>query len=534
MTGLGTLPGGSYSLAYGINDNGEVVGYADRRDSNLDLATRAFLYADGQIGELGTLPGYENSFAYGINDSLDVVGYAWNGKSNDHAFLWNGQMNDLGTLLVGADSYATAINDSGQVVGDFGIFSRPKHAFLYSIGQMTDLGTLPGGTSSTATAINDSGQVVGDSTSSNGSHAFLYSNGHMTDLGTLPGSTSSAATAINDSGQVVGDSTSSNGSHPFLYSNGHMTDLNTLLPANSGWVLTEATAINDSYQIVGSGTINGQTHAFLLNFDLAPSITGNPSNRTVTAGQTATFTAAASGKPTPTVQWQVSSDGGKTFTNLSGANSTTLTLSNVQASQNGNTYRAVFKNSVGTANTSAATLTVQSAPVVKTNPSDQTVTVGQTATFTAAASGNPTPTVQWQVSSDGGKTFTNLSGATSTTLKLNNATAAMNGNEYRAVFTNSIGTAKTSAAKLTVNQSPPPPALPAPPSLPPATPTLQVPPLLAFFNSILGATETVNGDGIETVVDSLFGIPLLVSTFDSTGHLVRVTLFGFDITFLFG
>jgi hypothetical protein len=76
----------------------------------------------------------------------------------------------------------------------------------------------------------------------------------------------------------------------------------------------------------------------------------------------------ASGDPTPTVQWQVSSDGGQTFTNLSAATSTTLTLNNVQASQNGNTYRAVFSNSAGTATTSAATLTVNPSPSSSPSP----------------------------------------------------------------------------------------------------------------------------------------------------------------------
>src|SRR5947208_9036090 len=51
------------------------------------------------------------------------------------------------------------------------------------------------------------------------------------------------------------------------------------------------------------------------------------------------------------------------------------------------TYRAVFTNSAGTATTTAATLTVNPAPVapsVTTNPADQTLTAGATATFSAA------------------------------------------------------------------------------------------------------------------------------------------------------
>src|SRR5208337_2674648 len=136
--------------------------------------------------------------------------------------------------------------------------------------------------------------------------------------------------------------------------------------------------------------------------------------------------------------------------------STTLTLSNTTTAQNGDEYQAVFTNSVGTATTNAATLTVntaQFAPSVTTQPASQTVTAGQTATFTAAASGNPTPTVQWQMSTDGGKTFSDIPGATLATYSFT-TTAAQNGSEYRAVFTNAAGTATTLAATLTVDYAP--------------------------------------------------------------------------------
>ena len=116
----------------------------------------------------------------------------------------------------------------------------------------------------------------------------------------------------------------------------------------------------------------------------------------------------------------------------------------------------MFTNSQGSATPTTATLTVipaLAAPVVTINPANQSVNVGQTATFTAAASGNPTPTVQWQVSTNGGTTFTNVAGATSTTLSFV-TTAAQTGNKYRAVFTNSQGSATTTAATLMVNAFP--------------------------------------------------------------------------------
>ncbi len=100
------------------------------------------------------------------------------------------------------------------------------------------------------------------------------------------------------------------------------------------------------------------------------------------------------------------------------------------------------------------TLTKISASLVKPDvtaqPSNQIVSVGDTATFKVSAVGALEPTVQWQVSTDGGKTFSNLTGATSTTLSITNATAAMNQYRYEAVFTNATASATTTAASLTV------------------------------------------------------------------------------------
>jgi hypothetical protein len=203
----------------------------------------------------------------------------------------------------------------------------------------------------------------------------------------------------------------------------------------------------------GSATTTAATLTVNAANNTAPAITTNPANVTVTAGATATFTAAASGTPTPTVQWQVSASGAA-FTNVAGATSTTLSITGTTAAMNGNKYQAVFTNAAGSATTTTATLTVNAAnavPTITTNPANMTVTAGATATFTAAATGTPTPTVQWQVSTNGGTTFTNVAGATSTTLSITGVTNAMSGNKYEAVFTNTAGSAATTAATLTVN-----------------------------------------------------------------------------------
>ena len=221
---------------------------------------------------------------------------------------------------------------------------------------------------------------------------------------------------------------------------------------------TTTTAQNgNEYRAVFSNTagLGTTTSAAILTVDFAPTVTTNPTNQTVNAGGTATFTAAASdGNPTPTtVQWQVSTDGGQTFSDIPGATIATLSFTTT-AAQNGNEYRAVFSNTAGlSATTSAATLTVDFAPRSPRNPTNQTVNAGGTATFMAAASdGNPTPTtVQWQVSTDGGKTFSDIAGAPPAPPSASPPTAAQNGDEYQAVFSNTAGlNATTSAATLTV------------------------------------------------------------------------------------
>ncbi len=190
--------------------------------------------------------------------------------------------------------------------------------------------------------------------------------------------------------------------------------------------------------------------------DSAPVVITQPTDQTVTVGGSATFTAAASGSPTPTVQWQASTDAGANWTDITGATTTSLTVSDLQASDNGTQYRAVFTNSVASATTNPATLTVNEppppvAPTITTQPTDQTVTVGDSATFTAAASGTPTPTVQWQASTDAGANWTDITGATTASLTVSDLQASDDGTQYRAVFTNTAGAATTDAATLTVN-----------------------------------------------------------------------------------
>jgi uncharacterized repeat protein (TIGR01451 family) len=363
---------------------------------------------------------------------------------------------------------------------------------------------------------------------------------------------------------------------------------------------------------VGTGSVTVKVNS-------SPAVTGNPANNAVCAGSPVSFSASASGIPTPGIQWQVSTDGGVTFSGINGATGSTYTFT-ASPGDNGKLYRAQFSNTCGVANSTSASLTVNdlpacsisgadalcassvnnafsgpgglaayrwsitgsgtingtanaqvvsinagasgtftltltltnasgctsactktvtnlplptatvggggaicpgnttniqailtgtgpwrvtwsdgvtqsnvvaspairtvnpsttttysvitvtdvncansgtgsavvtlnSAPVVNANPSNKTVCAGSSVSFTAGANGTPAPVVQWQVSADGGATFTNLAGATSSTYTF---TASLGDNlkRYRALFTNACGSALSGAASLTVNALP--------------------------------------------------------------------------------
>ena len=93
----------------------------------------------------------------------------------------------------------------------------------------------------------------------------------------------------------------------------------------------------------------------------APVLTQQPSDSCVAAPTAATFTAAASGVPAPTVQWQRSSDAGATWTAIAGATAATFTTAATAVSDDGARFRAVFANAAGTAISNGASLTVESA-----------------------------------------------------------------------------------------------------------------------------------------------------------------------------
>jgi ASPM-SPD-2-Hydin domain-containing protein/glycosyl hydrolase family 123/immunoglobulin I-set domain protein len=174
----------------------------------------------------------------------------------------------------------------------------------------------------------------------------------------------------------------------------------------------------------------------------SPGITTQPVNQTVTAGQTATFTVAATGTAPLSYRWQ------KNGANIFGATSSSYTTPATTTADSGSTFDVVVTNSAGTATSNAATLTVNPAPVapsITTQPVSQTVTAGQTASFSVTATGSSPLGYQWS------KNGTDISGATSASYTTPATATTDNGAQFTAVVSNSAGSVTSSAAALTVN-----------------------------------------------------------------------------------
>jgi len=182
-----------------------------------------------------------------------------------------------------------------------------------------------------------------------------------------------------------------------------------------------------------------------------PVITTQPVSATVNAGEKASFKVVA--ENASSYQWQYKVSGGSwTDSGYSSAKAATLSFPTTE-DMNGRQYRCKVTNSAGTTTSSAATLTVNGKPAITTQPVSATVTAGEKASFKVVATGTGM-TYQWQYKVSGGSwTDSGYSSAKTATLSFP-ATEDMNGRQYRCKITNSIGTATSSAATLTVNGKP--------------------------------------------------------------------------------
>ncbi|MGC4074740.1 MAG: pectinesterase family protein [Nibricoccus sp.] len=258
------------------------------------------------------------------------------------------------------------------------------------------------------------------------------------------------ANAISTSGSATGNVLVSDGTNitPTTPATANTASANG---QNTVWGRLQATVAGDG-SITFRTAKNAQNNQYfngvqLIPYPLASISIQPPATPAATAGSSVNISVTASGDGTLTYQWRKN---GAAIAGNASATTTLLTLTNVQAGDAGS-YDVVITNPGGSVTSSAAVLSVGTssiAPSITTQPVNRTATVNSAVSFTVTANGTSPLSVQWQKSNDN-VTFANISGATATLLSFS-STQTSDAGYYRAVVTNSVGSATSSAATLVV------------------------------------------------------------------------------------
>ena len=260
--------------------------------------------------------------------------------------------------------------------------------------------------------------------------------------------------------------------------------------ATSATLTADAAAADGTrYRVVVTGRNGAKVTSSTVTLTVtaavvAPAITMQPAAQTVIEGQDASFSITATGTALA-YQWQVTSDGGNSYSNLAGATGATLTLSAVVLADNDKRFRVNVSNSAGVVASNGALLVVRpmpAAPAFSAQPVDVAVTAPMPASFTAVVTGLPTPSLQWQISANGAATFVDIASATGPSFSIAATTVATSGARYRLVAGNSVATTISNIATLTVAAMPVAPGF----SLQPANASVATPTAATFTVTTTG------------------------------------------------
>ena len=233
----------------------------------------------------------------------------------------------------------------------------------------------------------------------------------------------------------------------------------TAIPgATSSTYTTPATSMADSgaaYSVSVSnseGTVTSNnatltvTAAVVVPVVVAPAISTQPAAQTVTEGQTATFSVTATGTAPLTYQWK------KNGTNIEGVTTSSHTTDATVLGDSGAVFTVVVSNSAGNVTSGDATLTVNPVvpPAISAQPAAQSITAGDTATFSVTATGTGTLSYQWKKN---GINITGGMGATTSSYTTPAMSYAGNSAVYSVEVSNSAGTVTSGTATLTVTKA---------------------------------------------------------------------------------
>lgn len=199
---------------------------------------------------------------------------------------------------------------------------------------------------------------------------------------------------------------------------------------------------NSEFSVVVTNSLGSaaSANAVLKITEANPAISAQPTDVTAYEGESATFSATATGMPSLSYQWY------KDGVAISGASGSTYSISNLTLASNGAKFKVFISNSKGSITSNEAVLgVVGKVPSIKTQPSSQTVSLGQAVSFSVAATGFPTLAYQWR------KDGINITGANAASYQITSASQADHSSKYSVTVTNSFGSVTSSNANINIS-----------------------------------------------------------------------------------
>ncbi len=246
---LAVPPEAAWVYPQGINDCGQVVGYASRSDNQ---SRHAVTWQNGRplwLEDGNAL----SSEATAVNNQGVIVGFRVTADRITHATQWqNGRMQEI-TSTPNVQWRPVGINAQGEIVGCGTDAANRPHLYHWRQNHLTDSGN------GYHIALNNRNQIAGDYlTPDFHLHACLWNGQQRKELPVPPGTNNSRVFGINDRGQIVGSASLQTAQQdttigtplPLLWDKGHALNLNSIRPSNAEYTLEEALAINNNGQIV--------------------------------------------------------------------------------------------------------------------------------------------------------------------------------------------------------------------------------------------------------------------------------------------
>ncbi|MEQ1677083.1 MAG: choice-of-anchor J domain-containing protein, partial [Chitinophagaceae bacterium] len=392
----------------------------------------------GNPGAFPSHSGVANSYIAANYQNVSLSGTISNWLLTPEIFIRNGDSLIFYTRKVGPDLFPDKLevrlspNGASTDVGATGISVGDFTNLLLSVNPTLITGVYP--TVWTRYSI----VVSGLAAPVTGRMAFRY---FVTDAG-LFGNNSDYigiddVKYISKGGPVSGVWTGPAGT---MFTDATATTAYTGTPANTIWVKPDVTSdYGVSFSTIVPTACNSEITIVPVSVSEPVSNVVNPENKAVCVGGTTTFTTSADGGPF-VYQWQVSTDGGVTYTNIAGAIDAILSLNAVTQIMNGNQYRCVLDvpACASSATTAAAILTVNALPVITLAASDPMLTPGQTTTIVATSTPAAATANSWTWTYNGSA----LSGVTTNTVSGIDIDKI---GTYAATVTDINGCSKTSA-----------------------------------------------------------------------------------------